>query len=144
MKTVIASIHADYIQHIFDGSKKYEIRKNAPDKAPFEVLIYETKKRRLIEHVNLQGRGMVVGRFVCKKIEIFSTFFGVKESQLKRISKGSCLTIEELTAYERGGGSAMLFAWHIADVEVFSVPIPVEKYCKRPPQSYCYVRSAEK
>lgn len=144
MKTVIASIHADYVQHIFDGSKKYEIRKTAPDKAPFEVLIYETKKRRPIEHVNLQGRGMIVGKFTVEKVEEFTTDYRADKKQTERIQKGSCLAMVDLVEYEKSGKSSCLYAWHISDVRVFKYPRKIIDFVDRPPQSYCYARRSYK
>ena len=143
MKTVIASIHADYVQHIFDGSKKYEIRKTAP-KPPFRVLTYETKKRRRIGNIVLPGRGMIVGKFTVEKVEEFTTDYRADKKQTERIQKGSCLAMVDLVEYEKSGKSSCLYAWHISDVRVFKYPRKIIDFVDRPPQSYCYARRSYK
>ena len=143
MKTVIASIHADYVQAIFSGEKWYEIRKSAP-KPPFYVWIYETKKRRPIENIVLRGRGMIVGKFTVEKVEEFTTDYRADNKQIERIQKGACLTMVDLVEYKQSGRSPCLYAWHISDVRVFKYPRKITDFVGHPPQSYCYARRSHR
>ena len=184
MKAVLMSIRPEWCSRIFSGWKTVEIRKTRPVSLvePFKCYIYCTKGTKFfcwkaVDHLYFDDRahkifdrrvdGMVVGEFICRKIDTIQRMgidnnfdycylslneFGNDDIETEILDiKKSCIPKHELNAY--GKSAPKLFAWHISELKIYDKPRelrastgllntrfgvwPVE--AQRPPQSWCYV-----
>ena len=83
MSAVLISIHPKYCKLIADGKKTIEVRKSVPKlERPFKVYIYETRakyKTRLFDiECICQGKGKVIGEFVCDRIDTYIPFEAIE------------------------------------------------------------------
>ena len=174
MTGVLLALRPSWCELIVAGSKTLECRKSSPRlRLPFKVYIYETKAQwafDLLEWLGWkvfterlrQGRGKIVGEFVCNRISCANPpFTSLSES----ILKASCLTAEQIEKYSAG---KEIFFCHITQLKIYDKPRPLTNfhrpcpeslYCescamhnehpvpfcgnyaleiKRPPQSWCY------
>lgn len=173
MKSVLISIQPKWCELIASGKKTVEVRKTKPKlDVPFKCYIYQTKMQwvysvlrkmglhNLVNRLAL-GTGKVIGEFVCKNIECFTTDYRADKEQTERISKQSCVSWLGMEEYEKN--SICLYGWHISDLVIYDKPKDLDcfrkpidchrgidrencKGCwdceiKRPPQSWCYVES---
>lgn len=176
-KAVLISIQPQWCELIASGKKTVEVRKNAPKLgAPFKCYIYCTKTKNPIslcthdshdytcgKTFRYSGGGEVIGEFVCKEIESFTTDYRADKVQTERISRQSCVDMVSLAEYEYN--APCLFGWHISDLVIYDkrkdlgefkpwgrechyndlgLAIPKCENCRdckltRPPQSWCYV-----
>lgn len=169
---ILIPIHPEWVELIASGQKTIEVRKTAPKApAPFKCHIYCTKPK--FEHEDflvfedekgecrgLHCGGMVVGKFVCDRMDTLSGSGVATAEQLR----DACLTVDQYNAYRKGRASYFL---HISDLVIydepkklseFRRPCPESLYCEscamwserrgcgnaalqitRPPQSWCYV-----
>lgn len=145
MKCLILSIKPKWCEKIISGEKTIEVRKTAPKEVPFKAYIYETKgkkiecgfhfedtgitlrekyvfgmhKARIIKHYRNEGRGKVIGEFICDKV-MFLTPLGLRGFEMREeILKSICLTNDELNTY---GGLKTLYGWHISDLKIYAKP----------------------
>ncbi len=158
---VLISINPKWCELIANGKKTIEVRKTRPKiETPFKCYIYETKARTDMptfvdedEHIIYEGRGQIIGEFVCKKIEKFP----VGSLMCDNIEKSACLTYSEMIRYfykpeELDGNTPKFgFGWHISDLVIYDEPkeLSTFRHCgdnyhfnpilSRPPQSWCYV-----
>ena len=121
MKSVLISIRPEWVEKIASGKKTIEVRKTAPKESPFKAYIYETKgkkiecgfhfedtgitlrekyvfgmhKARIIKHYRDEGRGKVIGEFICDKAERFS----VGSLRSDDIEKLACLSYNDIINY---------------------------------------------
>lgn len=173
MRAVLISIQPQWCELIAAGKKILEIRKTKPAiETPFKCYIYQTKKKwlysllvrmsfRYFAELLTQGRGKVIGEFVCDFV--YPITDGSEWISNWLICKMSCLTEEEIRAY---GGK---FAWSISNLKIYKKPKELREFyiwkkcnsCRRsgyentaclydedcrvpdvierPPQSWCYV-----
>lgn len=150
MKAVLISIKPRYCKLIVSGEKTVEIRKTKPELVPpFKVYIYETKgKLQRLSSIfyEYEGKGKVIGEFICKNI-------AKGNSQC-----GCCLSMQEINQYANG---KEIFGWCISDLIIYDNPKELSEFVKfekcpyagmvdckkcnehhcitRPPQSWCYV-----
>lgn len=90
MKAVMLSLHPQWCEKIFNGSKTIEVRKTAPKlETPFTVYVYQTKIKFKVKNwqENFQsivftpnggveeGSGKVIGSFVCDRVEEYEGEF---------------------------------------------------------------------
>ena len=184
MKAVLMSIRPEWCSRIFSGWKTVEIRKTRPVSLvePFKCYIYCTKGTKFfcwkaVDHLYFDDRshnlfdrradGMVVGEFICRKIDTIQRMgidnnfdycylslneFGNDdiETEIRDIKK-SCIPKHELNAY--GKSAPKLFAWHISELKIYDKPRELRAFtgllntrfgvqpveAQRPPQSWCYV-----
>lgn len=131
--SILISIQPEYVDRIIGKEKVFDIRKLKPKReTPFKCLIYETTKKYKTRLFGLncicQGRGKIVGEFICDKIiefesefwddETFESIgtvyydedFGEREVRVfacngedNELCKKSCLTWAELRKYIGGG-----------------------------------------
>lgn len=177
MKSVLISIKPKWCELIASGKKTVEVRKTRPMiNTPFKCYIYETKGKTEIPtfideegHEIYQGRGQVIGEFVCDRIAdfiptengiLFKRFFDLHYA---------CLSVDEIRQYL---GDKLGYGWHISDLVIYDEPREVSEFRKpciygeeserpcftcdisafapdlhlycfnvitRPPQSWCYV-----
>lgn len=148
MKAVLISIRPKWVELIASGKKTIEVRKTAPKiETPFKCYIYETRGFERVGNENLNcvvggnGRGAVIGEFVCDHVESTNCFSGwvcpEKDNIIKRFLDGSCLSEQEIVDYADGRS---VCGWHISALKMYDEP---RKLCEfglsRPPQSWGYV-----
>lgn len=145
MKAVLISIQPKWCELISSGKKTVEVRKTKPKlETPFKCYIYETKGETETPwmdeegHMIFRGRGMVIGEFVCDKIEHIEirhfTVFGhenryaaVGDNPDHQWLKKSCLSYDEVVHY---GKMAPLYGWHISDLVIYEQPKPLSDFIK--------------
>ena len=173
MKSVLISIHPKWVEKIANGQKTIEVRKTAPKcEVPFKCYIYETKgkkiecgfhiedtgitlrekyvfgmhKARIVKHYRNEGRGKVIGEFVCDKVfllhpytydkgsadlerrKFIQTFEG--SSKENEILAATCLTQDEMFDYI--GADNYGYGWHISDLKIYNKPKELSEF-KTPP-----------
>lgn len=156
MKSILMSIKPKYCDLIASGNKTIEVRKTKPKvKTPFNCYIYECKGKEIfksmeipkgygegyIDFYEFEGRGKIVGEFVCDEIiPLFhyksntSDYYGVTEEELKEIQ----LSYKDLFSY--GANSKILYGWCISDLVMYDKPKDLSEF--RKPCSFnhdCYV-----
>lgn len=171
MKAVLISINPIWCEGIASGKKKVEIRKTKPKLGtPFRCFIYETKgitDTPWVDedgHLIFQGRGAVIGEFVCYNIVPVEVLWnGHIKNWLYYELKDSCVPYEEMAKYIGCGKTG--YGWKIAELKIYEKPKPLSEFqlacnhkedcctCKRwsvknfaciagitrAPQSWCYV-----
>lgn len=169
MRSVMISIKPKWCDLIANGKKTVEVRKTRPKiETPFKVYIYETKGRTEIPtfideegHEIYEGRGQVIGEFVCDSMTEFRANNGI-QTYYNDVIKDTCLSDIEIIKYASG---KQLYGWHIISLVIYDKPKELGEFqkpcnhkedcctCKRwnnqeyecmsgitrPPQSWCYV-----
>lgn len=101
MKSVLISIHPEWVEKIANGEKTIEVRKSAPKEVPFKAYIYCTKDKpylyrvdddnnfeltntlrpKTYEHVKdyNEQNGKVIGEFICDKVDEYRFHEGLIE-----------------------------------------------------------------
>lgn len=168
-KAVLLSIRPKWCELIASGKKTIEVRKTAPKlKTPFKCYIYETKGK--VErprgdedgYIYQEGRGAVIGEFVCDEIKSIDIPFPAYWRDVhKEMLVGSCLSLQQAHNYL---GHSSGYGWHISALKIYDEPKELREFekpcdhendcgtCKRfsvnyacinsinrPPQSYMYV-----
>ena len=168
-KAVLISIQPKWCELILRGKKTVEVRKNRPKlETPFKCYIYCTKAPKgwfWFSAPNFRRDGVVIGEFVCDKIERFSvtTDDNSTISEKDMVNK-SCMTIHELAQYELDAipkefaiYKIGVYGWHISDFKIYDRPKDLNEFeglsktkfgyepieIKRPPQSWYYVEERE-
>ena len=167
MKSVLISIQPKWCELIEIGEKIAEIRKSKPKiYEPFKCYIYETKgiyKPKGSTHF-FQGRGKVIGEFICGGINPLmniavddwehlkgSSFDFEKhivedcalltEVELHQYANGkncSAWQIEKLVIYDKPKELSEFRSYNVRTYIENGYPIPTHEI-KRPPQSWCYI-----
>ena len=111
------------------------------------------------EYVSYGLQGIVIGDFVCDKIEEFheyelspsKKFYEFEKARLDLFLKESCLSYNEVCDYRKNlPYYKPLYGWHITDLKIYDKPEELSKFftpmgkrpsymIERPPQSYMYV-----
>lgn len=166
MTEILQSIKPKWCELIISGKKTIEVRKRRPKCiTPFKVYIYETKGKTEIPwvdeegHLVFEGRGKVIGEYVCD--QIFTYQYLEEQGEYDRFywfpdhRSKSCLSEEDMLTY--GDGKTLLYAYHISDLKIYDVPkelseFEIRKYndvwniwkkIERAPQDWCYVEKRE-
>ena len=167
-KAVLISIRPEWVEKILAGEKTLEVRKTRPKlETPFKVYIYCTAGNLSYEvnngmTCNISGGKLVVGEFVCDKIDCvdipYPAFMGKLD---KHWTEDSCCTYYQLHRYFYHDRA---YFWHISGLKVYERPHKLDEFerpydcdrcdakwateCNechaenklgRPPQSWCYV-----
>ena len=157
MKSVLISIQPKWVNKIASGEKTIEVRKTRPKlETPFKCYIYETtakyKTRLLGLNCTCQGKGKVIGEFVCDKIvehesefwddETYESIgyidydeeYGEREKYIfaengeeNTLCKHSCLTWNELREYI-GQDIKTFYGWHISDLKIYDKPKELSEF----------------
>ena len=146
MKAILASFHAEYCQLIASRKKSVELRKNKPKiDVPFKVYMYETKGRMTLKAKAMtpwkngktmtdfyicEGRGKVIGEFICDRIDIFEYENGgflVKGdiATTQDVQAMSCLSDYEFRKY---AGEKTVYGWHISDLVIYDKPKELREF----------------
>lgn len=160
MKSILILIHPEWVEKITSGKKTIEVRKTAPKESPFKAYIYETKgkkiecgfhfedtgitlrekyvfgmhKARIIKHYRDEGRGKVIGEFICDKVYLIknqgSRFPVADEEQsvTNEIARQSCLDYDDMVGYL---GNKDGYGWHISDLKIYDKPKELSKFWGR-------------
>lgn len=144
MKAILMSISANRCRLIASGRQTVEIRKAMPPKLdlPFKVYIYETtgrlrrKEKIAFTAYEYDGRGAVVGEFVCKAIYNTNA-----PGAFAILARRACFTTRELSEYLDGKPG---FAFQISELKMYDETKPLEAFgMKNPPQGWCYVEESK-
>ena len=144
MEAVLISIRPQWCKLIASGKKTIEIRKTRPRKTPFKAYIYETRGFEKAGNDNLNctvggnGRGMVIGEFVCDRVfDIeFDDDEGYSESYIP-LGFSDCLNDEQFDGYLRAKKG---YGWHITNLVIYDQPKRVTDF-KRPCKNAFYCES---
>lgn len=150
MKTVMLSVNPGWIQKIFDGKKKIEVRKTAPKEVPFKALIYCTKGGNLALYKNPNDgeffldkhgwrggeyedrylSGKVVGEFVCDRVDEFWSWLDDKGFGYTRTAfyKKTRVPYDDLKKYI-GYGRKRFYGWHISNLKIYDKPKELSEFC---------------
>lgn len=161
-KAVLISIRPEWVKKILAGEKTLEVRKNRPKlEAPFKVYIYCTAGNLSYKVnggmvCNISGGKLVVGEFVCDKIDCVNIPYPAFMKKLdKHWTEDSCCTYYQLHRYFYHDRA---YFWHISGLKVYDNPLELtafrkpefptglryeEDAIKRPPQSWCYVEELQ-
>lgn len=180
-KAVMLSIRPKWCNLIARGVKTVEIRKSRPNQEPpFRCYIYCTAGTgkntfnvpipdgKVLQHyvetgsmdcINCPvGNSMVIGEFICDRIDCITGSSFVVADDAKKAVAGSCLTVEDAMKY---AGKKDVFKWHITNLKIYDTPMPLQEFrkwnecyrgiqkedcvacfeceIKQPPQSWFYV-----
>lgn len=149
-RAVLISIRPKWCEKIIRGEKKIEVRRNFPKlDVPFKVYIYCTRQNLLMKsnvsgnlfvkrgkscketlesHSETEYSGKIIGEFVCRTLEEFTTDYRANDAQNVAIAKDACMTLAEMTDYEYKGHSACLFGWHISNLKIYNQPKELNEF----------------
>lgn len=107
--------------------KPVEVRKSAPKEVPFNAYLYCTNGRFDITDIDditsesvrvvSEGRGKVIGEFVCRAVEKYDIDLG---GDYYRISdKDSIQTCLDQNLLFKYGNGRDLYGWHISDLKIY-------------------------
>ena len=134
MREVLISIQPRWVEKIVRGEKTVEVRKTKPKlDTPFKVYIYETKALYKPNGCKClyEGKGKVIGEFVCDKIYDITPHFDTPTFPNQYIcgwdygKEFDCLSFEELTSYLNGKNG---YGWHITDLIVYDEPRELSEF----------------
>lgn len=162
IQSVLISIRPKWCELIASGKKRIELRKTRPKiDTPFRCYIYETRGYERVGNENLNciiggnGRGKVIGEFVCDEIKRIDVpypayWHELDKSIIDSVLGGTCLSLAQIHDYlgHRGG-----YGWHISDLKVYDEPKPLKQFqipttfparrVTQAPQSWCYIEEVE-
>ena len=166
MRSVLISIKPRWCELIASGRKIVEVRKTAPKlEPPFKCYIYCTKEKPFLvwgdvfrgnwetEITHLTGysreaaekiwdifNGMMLGEFVCTRVEEFTANATTAHLvNTERIAHSAHIPMDDLLKY--GRKSPCLYGWHISKLVIYDEPKPIAQFgIENAPQSWCYVK----
>lgn len=131
-RAILISIRPDWVEKILSGEKTLEVRKTRPKlEVPFKVYIYCTAGNLSYEvnngmMCNISGGKLVVGEFVCDKIDCvdipYPAFMGKLD---KHWTEDSCCTYYQLHRYFYHDRA---YFWHISGLKVYDTPKPLSAF----------------
>lgn len=152
MKSVLISIHTQWVNKIVSGKKTIEVRKTAPQEVPFKAYIYCCKAKRQWSlcdyegaYANSQGEIVyaqqhIIGEFICDKIDEYKYDYcdhpeigypvgydcgdNWYDIDDEDLQK-ACLTEEEFKRYGKG---ETLYGWHISDLKIYDEPRKLSEF----------------
>ena len=139
MMEIVISLRPEWAAAILDGHKTLEVRTSGPEnwtlrkEGPATVWIYETK--------NGGGCGLVVGKFLCRKIHIKNANRLNREERAE-LEQRTGLSLEQMQEYQ--GRRTGLRFWEVEQPEAVK-PFPLKELglgC--PPMSWCRARRRKK
>lgn len=131
MKAVLMSIQPKWCEKIFSGKMTIKVRKTAPKlETPFKVYVYCTNGLFDItdiydltsESVRVvsEGRGKVIGEFVCDRVEKYDIDLG---GNYYRISDEDSIQacVDQTSLFKYGNGRD-LYGWRISEPKLYDKP----------------------
>lgn len=155
MKSILISIHPQWVEKIANGKKTIEVRKTAPKEVPFKAYIYNTSQKfdgeilltadkkveRRYRHCRDNGdiplAGKVIGEFICDKVYSIKNqgirFVVADEEQgvTNEIARQSCLDYDDMVGYL---GNKDGYGLHISDLKIYDKPKELSEFTR--PCSY--------
>lgn len=149
-KSVITSVSPRECELIASRRQTMLVRKTRPKiETPFREYIYCTKgtfditdcpdlSKDSVKKV-AEGRGKVIGSFVCDRIEEFhewqlspsGKFQEYEQRDLDRFLKESCISFEDVCEYRRNMPYYKpLYGWHISDLKIYDKPKELGEFRK--------------
>ena len=130
---IIMSIKPKWCEDIFNGKKRYEVRKTIPKNMKTNTKVY----------VCQSGSGGVVGEFTAIKVFKFPGPC-VEPEYYQSIEwlflAGTCLTSRQLLDYL--GDAKYFYEIVIKNPVIYETPIPLSEFgLNRPPVSWCYAKT---
>ena len=127
---IVMSFKPNSCDDIFNGKKRYEVRKTIPKNMKTNTKVYVYKS----------GSGGVVGEFIAKDAIKFPAILVKNGIHVPIILGDTCLTYSQLYDYVRN--SKLFYEIEIEDPVIYETPIPLSEFgLKRPPQSWCYAKN---
>ena len=143
-KVILISIKPKWVAKILNGEKTIEVRKKFPKDYKGWVYIYCTKEDSLIKlqerykdrytceqefrcddfpkmYSGYEGKGKVVARFYCDKVDKWDIWQDDLEEKLKL----ACLSVLEFDKYSKG---QVAYAIHISQLEIFDKPKELREF----------------
>lgn len=150
-KSVLISIQPKWCELIASGKKTIEVRKTLPQlEMPFKCYIYCTKGTfdiTLCDDLNAEsvkkvsdGRGSVIGEFVCDKIytrPANTIYLSNAQKYYLDLLKSACLTEHEALAYMGGQYNKDMYFWHISDIKIYDKPKELGEFSIRKKCTSC-------
>lgn len=140
-QAILISIRPKWCELIASGKKTIEVRKDRPKiDTPFRCYIYETRGYERVGNENLNciiggnGRGKVIGEFVCDRIIDWHYIPDPDESSDPGSMAYDVLTVDgektglEYDDFEDYGKGAPLYGWHIADLKLYAEPRKINEF----------------
>ena len=129
-QAVLMSIKPKWVRLIASGQKTVEVRKTRPKIVmPFKCYIYETQGRKWQnknEPQMQEGKGRVVGEFVCDKLFPIFSFSGSRFWLNETFVKETMLEENEILRY--AGGAKEIYGWHISNLKIYDKPKPLSDF----------------
>ena len=144
MKAILMSVNVKRCKLIASGRQTVDIRKTLPPKIdlPFKVYIYESqgrlrrKAKIAFTAYEYDGRGAVVGEFVCKAIYNTNA-----PGAFAILARRACMTTRELSEYLDGQPGC---AFQISELKMYDETKPLEAFgMNHPPHGWCYVEESK-
>lgn len=137
MKSVLISIHTQWVNKIVSGKKTIEVRKTAPQEVPFKAYIYCCKaksKWSLCDYegayANSQGEIVyaqqhIIGEFICDKVDEYPYDYcdGVDIDDDTILE--TAIDREDINIYAKG---KTLYGWHISDLKIYDEPRKLSEF----------------
>lgn len=119
---IIISINPEHVENIFNGTKKYEYRKQNPSKKITKMLIYETNPKKKIVW----------------EVEILDIHIGTPNDiwELTKEYSG----INKIFFYKYFKNKETSYAYKLGKVKKYKVPKELKEFgISHPPQSFIYI-----
>ena len=122
METILLSINPEFVEKIFDGTKKYEFRKRLADKSVNRILIYATIPIK-----------QVVG-----EIRVLDTLSASPTALWEITKKKAGISRKRFREYFKG--CKIAYAYCLGDVVKYEFPKSLDDFgISIPPQSFIYL-----
>lgn len=131
MKAVLLSIRPEWVDLMDAGYKTVEVRKTRPKlETPFKCYLYLTKDKRRMIRCNYDGRGKVVGEFICDDIDFVWNCAGTFGWKYK--INDTCLSMGEVIDYSKRKNvkHGSIYCWHISNLKIYGEPKELEEFRK--------------
>lgn len=153
MKSILISIHPEWVDKIASGKKTIEVRKSAPKEVPFKAYIYCTKDKPYLYRIDddnnfeltntlrpktyeyvkdyNEQNGKVIGEFICDKVYLIKnqgdSFVVANEEQgvTNEIARQSCLDYDDMVNYL---GNKDGYGWHITALKIYDKPRELSEF----------------
>ena len=124
MATILLSIKPEYVERIFNGSKKYEFRKHLPQQKVDKIIVYSTDPVQRI-----------VG-----EVEVLGTLSMIPSPLWEFTKKFAGISRVKYRAYFEG--CAIAYAFQLGLTKKYDIPKTlVEMGIKSAPQSFIYLNT---
>ncbi len=122
METILLSINPEYVEEIFNETKKFEFRKRLADKPINKIIIYATLPMK-----------RVVG-----EVQVIDTMSASPSALWEMTKKKAGISREKYRSYFRG--CKIAYAYCLGEVKKYHSPKELSEFnINQPPQSFVYL-----